>query len=85
MVRAQKCECGGFYVFSHFGGSFPGGKEREEEFCPHCNKLVFSEMTSGCTSIRAATADEILRWKQEQSQIKKRQTRNADPDIDDLI
>ncbi len=62
MSKAQKCKCGGFYVLSIYGMSCPGGKEREKEFCPHCNRLVFSEMTSACTSIRSATVHEISQW-----------------------
>ena len=85
MVRAQKCECGEFYVFSHFGGPFPGGKEREEEFCPHCQKLVFSEMTSGCTSIRSATADEIAQWGNEKALAEKRQAKKSITGFEDLL
>lgn len=87
MVLAQKCECGGFYVFSHFGGPFPSGKEREEEFCPHCKKLVYSEMTSGCTSIRPANTAEISECEQEKARTESRrvQSPGAKFDDDDLL
>lgn len=85
MVRAQKCECGEFYVFNHFGGPFPGGKEREEEFCPHCQKLVFSEMTSGCTSIRPATSCEILEWENSKALAVERQEKKSATGFEDLL
>ena len=85
MVLAQRCECGGFYVFSKFGGPFPGGKEREEEFCPHCKKLVFSEMTSSCTSIRPASPSEIAAWEHEKALAEKRNSKPSSTEFEDLL
>ena len=30
----------------------PGGKEKEQAYCPKCNHLVAEHMTSGCINAR---------------------------------
>lgn len=40
-------ECGARLKISVRGMGVPGGKEREEGFCPKCGTLAVSEMTDG--------------------------------------
>lgn len=40
--------CGQKYTLVYTGTVVPGGKEREDAYCPNCKVLVHSEMTSQC-------------------------------------
>ena len=44
------------YTLVYFGTIVPGGKEREDVYCPNCKVLVHSEMTSQC--IQAEKVDD---------------------------
>lgn len=59
-VRCTQCEK--FYVATRHGPVVPGGKEREEVFCPHCDHVAYSEMTSQYFLVREATQSEIDLW-----------------------
>lgn len=39
----------------------PGGKDREEGFCPACGELVVSEMTDGFVYVELAPPGEAAR------------------------
>lgn len=44
----QVCkECGKKFTVEIMGDTYPGGKEREEIWCPHCGALNGHIMTSG--------------------------------------
>ncbi|SFU15537.1 hypothetical protein SAMN05444141_11145 [Pseudovibrio denitrificans] len=59
----EQCnKCGGLYSVSRIGPVVPGGKEREEVNCPHCDDLKFSEMTSQCFLVCKATDEEVSSW-----------------------
>lgn len=47
-------KCGVRLKTSVRGMGVPGGKEREEGFCPVCNELVISEMTDGFVYVELA-------------------------------
>lgn len=49
-------KCGQKYTLVYFGTIVPGGKEREDVYCPNCKVLVHSEMTSQC--IQAEKVDD---------------------------
>lgn len=55
-------KCNGLFTWSRMGPVVPGGKEREEVYCPHCNDVKFSEMTSQFFFVRKATENEIVAW-----------------------
>lgn len=58
--QCRKCE--GLYKWTRMGTVVPGGKEREEVFCPHCHDLKFSEMTSQFFYVEKATEKEVATW-----------------------
>lgn len=56
-VFNTKCEkCGANVKVMESPMNVPGGKEREEAYCPSCNHIVASIMTSGF--VRASLVNE---------------------------
>lgn len=45
-IRTCK-ECGRQFEVRNEGDMFPGGKDKEEIYCPHCHTINGSIMTSG--------------------------------------
>lgn len=43
-------ECGKEFTYTHYGDVYPGGKEREYIYCPYCDAVNGSKMTSGFIS-----------------------------------
>lgn len=61
----QKCPsptCGRPFGVATLGGGVPGGKEREEIRCPHCDHLVHAEMTSACFHVTKPTPEQEAAW-----------------------
>lgn len=55
-----KCPvCGAFLRINETGELFPGGKEREEAYCPQCHSEVYSTMTSGFVTAVEITEKEF--------------------------
>lgn len=52
-------KCGVRIKTSVRGMGVPGGKEREEGFCPVCSELVISEMTDGFVFVELATTGSV--------------------------
>lgn len=56
----MKCpKCGAFLRINESEELFPGGKEREEAYCPKCHYEVYSSMTSGFVRAEEITEKEF--------------------------
>lgn len=56
----MKCpKCGALLKINESGELFPGGKEREEAYCPKCYYEVYSSMTSGFIRAEEITEKEV--------------------------
>jgi hypothetical protein len=47
-------ECHANLIVTEFSGGTPGGKDKEQGYCPNCSALVTERVTSGLISVRLA-------------------------------
>jgi len=67
MEKCTNTDCGRPFHVATIGGGVPGGKEREEIHCPHCNHLVRAPMTSACFLVTKPTPEQEAAWIAEQN------------------
>ena len=62
MEKCTNSNCGRPFQVTAIGGGVPGGKEKEEIRCPHCDHLVSSEMTSCSFLVSKLSPEKEAEW-----------------------